>query len=78
MIPSVLSDEIKRTVLDYLDTTFSFQDDTLAESLKEFLLDSEQGMFKGPYVSVRLPFHKAKEGQKNLTIFPPFTPYVHQ
>lgn len=78
MIPSILSNEIKRTVLDYLDTTFSFQDDTLAESLKVFLLNSEQGMFKGPYVSVRLPFRKAEEGERNLTIFPPFTPYVHQ
>jgi DEAD/DEAH box helicase domain-containing protein len=78
MIPSILSNEIKRTVLDYLDTTFSFQDDTLANGLKEFLLDSEQGMFKGPYVAVRLPFRKAEEGKRNLTIFPPFTPYVHQ
>ena len=78
MIPSILSNEVKRTVLDYLDTTFSFQDDTLAESLKDFLLDSEQGMFKGPYVSVRLPFRKAEEGNRNLAIFPPFTPYVHQ
>lgn len=78
MIPSILASEVKRTVIDYLDTTFSFQDESLAEHLKDFLLDSEQGMFKGPYLSVRLPFRKAEEGQKNLTIFPPFTPYVHQ
>ncbi|MBM7572943.1 DEAD/DEAH box helicase [Aquibacillus albus] len=78
MIPSILASEVKRTVLDYLDTTFSFQDDSLSEHLKDFLLNSDEKMFKGPYVSVRLPYRKAEEGKKNLTIFPPFTPYVHQ
>jgi DEAD/DEAH box helicase domain-containing protein len=78
MIPSVLANEIKWTVTDYLDTTFSFQDEEIGERLREFLLDPKHGMFKGPYLSVRLPFRKAKEGERNLTIFPPFTPYVHQ
>lgn len=70
MIPSILASEVKRTVLDYLDTTFSFQDDSLSEHLKDFLLNSDEKMFKGPYVSVRLPYRKAEEGKKNLTIFP--------
>ncbi|MES5265449.1 DEAD/DEAH box helicase [Priestia megaterium] len=78
MIPSVLANEIKRTVADYLDTTFSFQDEQLGESLKDFITDPKDGMFKGPYLAVRLPFRKANEGEENLTIFPPFTPYVHQ
>lgn len=78
MIPSILASEIKWTVADYLDTTFSFQDDELGESLKNFLLHPGRGMFKGPYLSVRLPFLKAKEGEKNLEVFPFFTPYVHQ
>ncbi|MHA4311511.1 DEAD/DEAH box helicase [Bacillus cereus] len=78
MIPSVLANEIKWTVTDYLDTTFSFQDKQLGENLKEFLLDSKNGMFKGPYLSVRLPFRKGREEERNLTVFPSFTPYVHQ
>ena len=47
MIPSVLANEIKWTVTDYLDTTFSFQDEQLGDRLKEFLLDPKHGMFKG-------------------------------
>lgn len=78
MIPSILANEIKWTVADYLDTTFSFQDEELGEHLKDFILNPRHGMFKGPYLSVRLPFRKANKDEGNLTIFPPFTPYVHQ
>jgi DEAD/DEAH box helicase domain-containing protein len=78
MIPSVVARQIRETVLDYLRTTFSLSDPDFEAALFEFL-DSEGGMFKGPYVDVRLPFRKAESGQNiPLDIAPEFDPYKHQ
>ena len=80
MIPAIVADELRATLLDYLDTTFSFQDVAVAEVLQRFLTDPKQGIFKGPYLRLQLPFRRAdvNEAQKILDIAPPFVPYVHQ
>ena len=80
MIPAIVADELRATLLDYLDTTFSFQDVAVAEALQRFLTDPKQGIFKGPYLRLQLPFRRAEanEAQKILDIAPPFVPYVHQ
>jgi DEAD/DEAH box helicase domain-containing protein len=80
MIPAIVADELRATLLDYLDTTFSFQDVAVAEALQRFLTDSKQGIFKGPYLRLQLPFRRAEanEAQKILDIAPQFVPYVHQ
>ena len=36
MIPAIVADELRATLLDYLDTTFSFQDVAAAEALQRF------------------------------------------
>ena len=80
MIPAIVADELRATLLDYLDTTFSFQDMAVAEALQRFLTDPKQGIFKGPYLRLQLPFRRAEanEARKILDIAPPFAPYVHQ
>ena len=80
MIPAMVADELRATLLDYLDTTFSFQDVAAAEALQRFLTDPKQGIFKGPYLRLQLPFRLAGAGEsgKILDIAPPFVPYVHQ
>jgi len=80
MIAVIVADELRATLLDYLDTTFSFQDVAVSETLQCFLTDSKQGIFKGPYLRLQLPFRRAEanEAQKVLDIAPPFVPYVHQ
>ena len=80
MIPAIVADELRATLLDYLDTTFSFQDVAAAEALQRFLTDPMQGIFKGPYLRLQLPFRLAGAGEsgKILDIAPPFVPYVHQ
>jgi len=78
MIPTVVARQTRETVLDYLRTTFALADDGLADALFAFL-DSENGLFRGPYVDVRLPFRKApRETTIPLEIAPTFTPYQHQ
>ncbi len=79
MIPLTLAQEIRVTLLDYLTTTFNFQDVAVEDALLEFLQDPQGGLFKGPYLHLRLPFRKiAPETPVPLDIRPPFLPYVHQ
>jgi DEAD/DEAH box helicase domain-containing protein len=80
MIPILVADELRETVLDYLDTTFAFRDAAVADALKAFLTDPQEGIFKGPYVHVRLPFRRGdrKDVEPWLDVRPPFTPYLHQ
>jgi DEAD/DEAH box helicase domain-containing protein len=80
MIPAIVADELRATLLDYLDTTFSFQSVEVAQALQCFLTDPQHGIFKGPFLQLRLPFRrgKADEARKILDIAPPFVPYEHQ
>lgn len=80
MIPLTVAAEIKETILDYLITTFNFQDQAVEQALLEFLQNSDSGLFKGPYVHLRLPFRRASSDVPvPLDLLPPgFQPYVHQ
>ena len=78
MIPSIVARQVRETVLDYLRTTFALSDSAFESALFDFL-DSEAGLFKGPYVDIRLPFRKADAGERiPLEIRPGFEPYKHQ
>jgi DEAD/DEAH box helicase domain-containing protein len=78
MIPSIVARQTRETVLDYLRTTFSLSDREAESALFAFL-DSSAGMFRGPYLDVRLPFRKAPQGAPiPLDIAPGFAPYRHQ
>ena len=84
MLPLLQADEIKRAVVDYLRSTFNFEDAALDHSFEDFLLNERRGMFKGPYMQLRLPFDKItlesdKEAlNKALFVKPSFDPYHHQ
>lgn len=74
----MLADQLRETALDYLRTTFHLSDAEFESRLFQFL-DGEEGMFRGPYVDVRLPFRKAETGYRiPLEIQPPFVPHAHQ
>lgn len=78
MIPSILSSQLKRGLKDYIDTTFQITTPFFKNVVTD-LLEEKKKIFRGPYVSVKLPFRKS-DGSKiwfegvNLK----FTPYVHQ
>lgn len=73
--------EIKESILAYLKATFTFQDKEVDKAFYNFINDPTEGMFKGPYLSLKLPFVKASlKEQKSipLTIKPNWLPYDHQ
>lgn len=82
--PLTIAEEIRKTLFDNLTTTFSFQDQAFEQALLDFFApqqpgNSSEGLFKGPYLSLRLPFRKAEPGiDTSLEISPTFTPYAHQ
>lgn len=80
MIPSLVAAELRASIVEYLATTFALSDDETYEALTEFLLDKEDGIFRGPFLRVRLPFIDALDDvDTGLRWIPPgFRPYAHQ
>jgi ATP-dependent helicase YprA (DUF1998 family)/Zn-finger nucleic acid-binding protein len=80
MIPSLVAEELREAVVEYLSTTFALCDDDAREALAKFLGRSERGIFRGPFLRVRLPFRTVGAGwQPPLDWLPDgFTPYEHQ
>lgn len=73
--------EIRESVLAYLKATFTFQDKKVHQAFYNFVTHPTEGIFKGPYVSLKLPFVKASPAETEavpLDIRPSWTPYDHQ
>ena len=62
MIPLTVAAQVRETILDYLFTTFNLQDEQLETALRVFLEDPQKGLFKGPYIHLRLPYQRAGAG----------------
>ncbi len=78
MIPSVLSSQISRAIREYLRTTFPINTPLFHDALDQFF--SEDGsVFKGPYLSLGLPFRKGiMQGEFFPEVPLGFTPHLHQ
>src|SRR5688572_28281813 len=78
MIPSVLATQMQRGVQEFLRATFPVTSPGM-DGLLDGVVDANGGMFKGPYLSLKLPFKQ--------TVLPPgllehatpkYAPYAHQ
>ena len=79
MLPLQQAFEVKQSILEYIKATFSFKERATSDSFYGFIQDEEHGMFKGPYVSLKLPFKTNDESESiPLDIKPNFPPYKHQ
>jgi DEAD/DEAH box helicase domain-containing protein len=79
MLPLQQAYEVKHSILEYLKATFSFKDKVVHKAFYDFITQEEEGIFKGPYVSIKLPFVTANsEDIIPLDIKPNFPPYDHQ
>ena len=56
LLPSLQAERIRRSIVDYLSTTFALTDAEPRRVLADFLQDEEQGGFVGPFVRLRLPY----------------------
>ena len=79
MLPLQQAYEVKQSIIEYLKATFSFKEKEVSTSFYNFIEDPNEGIFKGPYVSLKLPFETTVEqGESPLEIAPNFPPYKHQ
>jgi ATP-dependent helicase YprA (DUF1998 family) len=79
LLPTIQAGEIHGGLLAYLTTTFALADPDAQLALAEFLSDRERGIFRGPYLRLRLPFRSAEGGwQRTLGWDTGITPYGHQ
>jgi len=81
MLSLLQAKEIKNAVVEYLKATYNFDDKKVEQAFEDFLYNKRHGMFKGPYIQIRLPFERiGKDVDLGdvLTIQPNFPPYLHQ
>ena len=79
MLPAHLSENIRKQVLFYLQSTFAFRDKEVEDAFQRFLMDPENGLFKGPWVQLRRPFRPADSREALPFVFDTgFYPFKHQ
>jgi ATP-dependent helicase YprA (DUF1998 family) len=80
LLPTHQAADLVSGIQDYLTTTFALSDKHAQAAIREFLTDRDNGMFKGPYVRLRLPFEPAPKGWEDALEhhIGEFTPYGHQ
>jgi DEAD/DEAH box helicase domain-containing protein len=83
MIPALVADEIRDTLLDYLRTTWALADHRLEQELFRFLETGGghpgSALLQGPYINVKLPFATAPaDVEIPLDVKPPYPPHLHQ
>lgn len=79
MLPATLAHEVKKQVLHYLEATFPMRDPQVEAELGRFFQNSENGLFKGPWLQLKRPFRLASNsGEQYFDLKVPFTPFRHQ
>jgi DEAD/DEAH box helicase domain-containing protein len=81
MLSLLQAEEIKNAVVEYLKATYNFDDKKVEHAFEDFLYNKRYGMFKGPYIQIRLPFERLDKSvnvSDVLAIHPNFPPYLHQ
>ena len=79
MLPLQQAYEVKQSIIEYLKATFSFKEKVVSDAFYNFIEEPKEGIFKGPYVSLKLPFVTyADDEELPLEIKPGFPPYKHQ
>jgi ATP-dependent helicase YprA (DUF1998 family) len=80
MLPSLVAEDLRASLTSFLGTTFALGDDDVRAELERFVGDPEHGVFRGPFVRLRLPFRPADDGWREHLDWSPrgFRPHRHQ
>ena len=79
LLPVLQADTLREALLEYLGTTFALTEPGAERALRDFLNNPETGIFRGPFVRLRLPFEPAdSRWRSNYEWIKRFTPYRHQ
>jgi ATP-dependent helicase YprA (DUF1998 family) len=80
MRPTIAADTLRRTLTQYLTTTFGLTDEPVRRGLEAFFTHPEQGIFRGPYLRIRTPFRPAPDTWRSTLDWAPadLEPWLHQ
>lgn len=80
MLPSLVAEDLRASLTSFLGTTFALGDDDVRAELERFVSDPQHGVFRGPFVRLRLPFRPADEAWRAALDWSPrgFRPHRHQ
>jgi len=79
LLPLQQAIEIKSSITEYFRATFDFKEKNLYNAFFDFIEDPDDGVFKGPYISLKLPFvTESANTAIPLEIKPVYPPYKHQ
>ncbi|MGH4029373.1 DEAD/DEAH box helicase [Actinomycetota bacterium Odt1-20B] len=82
MRPTLEAEGLKKSLLQYLSTTYALTDEGARQALHRFLGDDTAGMFRGPFLRIRTPFVTAQpnswEPYLDWRRSDGWTPYAHQ
>lgn len=81
MLPLQQAREVRDSVIEYIKATFRFKEKDMSDAFYRLIEDRENGLFKGPFISLKTPFISATEEESRnvpLDIAPNFPPYRHQ
>jgi len=78
LIPSTLAQHLKENVISYLKTTFNIKNVRFVEAFNKYN-PSDRGLFRGPYIDVKLPFRSSANISAELfDLKVQFRPFDHQ
>ncbi len=82
MKPTLAAAQLRGSLTQYLTTTHALTEKDTRGALERFPGHPETGIFRGPYLRIRTPFHLADDGWRRhpewSAGFPGFTPWRHQ
>lgn len=81
MLPLQQAREVRDSVIEYIKATFRFKEKDVSDAFYRLIESRENGLFKGPFISLKTPFISATEEEDRnvpLDIAPNFPPYKHQ
>lgn len=81
MLPLQQAREVRDSIIEYIKATFKFKEKDVCDAFYRFIEDKDDGLFKGPYISLKTPFVSVTEEESKiipLVIAPNFPPYKHQ
>jgi DEAD/DEAH box helicase domain-containing protein len=78
MLPSIVAEQVRQGLADYLRTTFEISTPLFRNLLNDFLRE-EGSLFRGPYLHLALPFRRGRSAGERFEHVPlGFTPWLHQ
>ncbi len=78
LVPGTLAHSLKENIISYFKTTFNIKNQGFYENFEKYIR-SENGIFKGPYIDIKLPFNAVDILPADiLDLKPQFRPFEHQ